>query len=87
MKNKDYIEKKIRIIIKEICKRDIEQLSSNIFIYPISMSSRELAYIFVEIEKEFNVDLNLLVEEYKNHTIAGLINAVISVQSSLTECV
>lgn len=50
------------------------------------MSSRELAYIFIELEKEYNIDLNELVEEYKNHTVANLIDAVVKV-TSLAEVV
>lgn len=45
------------------------------------MSSRELAYIFVELEKEYDIDLNELVEVYKDHTVANLIDAIVKLTS------
>ncbi len=43
MENRDYIDQKVKSIVNKICRRDIKQLDTNIFIYPINMSSRELA--------------------------------------------
>ena len=82
MHSKKNIEKKVIEIVEKICSREVEQ----IFMNPFYMSSRELAYIFIELEKEYNIDLNELVEEYKNHTVANLIDAVVKV-TSLAEVV
>jgi len=81
MENRDYIDQKVKSIVNKICSRDIKQLDTNIFIYPINMSSRELAYIFLEIEKEFDVDINELVGEYKNHTLKELIESISRVKN------
>lgn len=81
MHNRKNIEKKVIEIIERICGREVEQINTNIFINPFYMSSRELAYIFIELEVEYDIDLNELVEEYKNHTVANLIDAVVKVTS------
>lgn len=86
MHSKKNIEKKVIEIVEKICSREVEQIYTNIFMNPFYMSSRELAYIFIELEKEYNIDLNELVEEYKNHTVANLIDAVVKV-TSLAEVV
>lgn len=86
MRNIKYIEQKLKSIVKKICDRDIDQIDTNIFIHPINISSRELAYIFLEIEKEFGIDLNSLVDEYKNHTLEGLIKAIDKIEN-VVECV
>ncbi|MBU5314536.1 hypothetical protein KQI38_21160 [Tissierella carlieri] len=86
MHSKKNIEKKVIEIVEKICSREVEQINTNIFMNPFYMSSRELAYIFIELEKEYNIDLNELVEEYKNHTVANLIDAVVKV-TSLAEVV
>ncbi|WMM26072.1 phosphopantetheine-binding protein [Tissierella sp. MB52-C2] len=81
MHNKKNIEKKVIEIIERVCSRKVEQIDTNIFINPFYMSSRELAYIFVELEKEYDIDLNELVEVYKDHTVANLIDAIVKLTS------
>lgn len=81
MHNKKNIEKKVIEIIERVCSRKVEQIDINIFINPFYMSSRELAYIFVELEKEYDIDLNELVEVYKDHTVANLIDAIVKLTS------
>lgn len=85
MRDIDEIEVKIKSIIRKICNRDINEMNTNIFIHPINMSSRELAYIFLEIEKELEVNLNELVAEFKVHTIEELINTTKKLSVSFAE--
>ena len=66
MHNRKNIEKKVIEIIERICGREVEQINTN---------------IFINLEVEYDIDLNELVEEYKNHTVANLIDAVVKVTS------
>ena len=85
MRDIEEMEVKIKSIIRKICDRDINEMNTNIFIHPVNMSSRELAYIFLEIEKELEIDLNELVEEFKVHTIEELINITNKLSLSFAE--
>lgn len=72
---KNKVKEIIISIVQKICNREIE-INKDVFSFNVKMTSRELAYIFLEIEKEFSIDIPMLVYKYNQHTIDQLITCV-----------
>lgn len=55
---------------------EIDDLDENLFGIKYDYSARDMASIFIEVEKLFNVDLNILVKLFEYASVNSLIDSV-----------
>ncbi|MDR2654488.1 MAG: hypothetical protein LBC56_00220 [Oscillospiraceae bacterium] len=70
------IRQKMIDIIESVCKRKVSDFDKNLFGRDIDISSREMAYIFLKIEKMFCINLNELISVFDNHSVNGLLENI-----------
>lgn len=77
----DYINNKLRLIVSKYTLIEALDTNTPLTSSPYFMEARSLAAIFLEIEKEFNVDLDEVFDRDIDYSINSIASAVFSLQS------
>jgi len=72
------IEEKVMRIVQEYISDQKLLHNTPLTSKPYYISARSLAAIFIDIERNFGVDLNKVIDQITCYSIAGIANAVTS---------
>lgn len=63
-------------IFKNITGHDITIYSENMFSSDIGVTPRQMAYVFLSIKDEFEIDINMLYHNFNEYTFDNLVKQI-----------